>query len=125
MKTTLLGGAVAFSLAVAALAQSPVDPSVPARAIDKIPLMAIKSGESIVMVGGALILLSTAGDVSRVEAEMILPNGTRILPNGNVVARDGKNSRLVNGQMIMPTGEIMAAPSTLFGSDKPKAPMPQ
>lgn len=125
MKTFLLSGAFILSLAAATLAQAPSDAAGTNKMIEKIPLLPLRSGESIVMVGGALIILSTAGDVSRVEAELILPNGTRVLPNGNVIARDGKTTRMVNGQMMMPTGEIMAAPTTLFGGEKMKTPAAQ
>lgn len=79
--------------------------------IELVPLVA---GDSVAMLGNALILLQKDGDIQRVNFEMILSNGTRLLPTGTIIFRTGVMTKLSNGQMLTASGDVIPAPASIF-----------
>ena len=69
------------------------------------PVLAVEK-DGIMMMGGKLMMMHDGKEVSRMDREMTLSNGTKIMMNGKMKTKDGKEMQLQEGQTIMLDGKI-------------------
>ena len=60
----------------------------------------------IMMQDGKLMMMHDGKEVSRMDRETTLSNGTRILTNGKMIMKDGKEMKLQEGQTVMLDGKM-------------------
>jgi len=60
----------------------------------------------IMMQDGKLMMMHDGKEVSRMDRETTLSNGTRILMNGKMIMKDGKEMKLQEGQTVMLDGKM-------------------
>lgn len=70
------------------------------------PVLAVEK-DGIMMMEGKLMMMQDGREVSRMDREMTLSDGTRIMMNGKIKRKDGKEIQLQEGQTIMLDGKIM------------------
>jgi len=56
---------------------------------------------------GKLMMMHDGREVSRMDREMTLSNGTKIMMNGKMKMKNGKEMQLQEGQMVMLDGKMM------------------
>ena len=67
--------------------------------------------DGIIMKDGKMWRMHDGKEISRMDRETTLHNGTKILMSGKMVTKDGKEIQMHEGQMIMMDG-------TMMGGDK-------
>jgi hypothetical protein len=87
-----------IALAVVALALSFSFLVVPAMAAEK---------DGVMMKDGKMVRLQEGKDIGRMDREMIMTNGTRVMMNGKMVLKDGKEGKLQEGQIMMLDGKLI------------------
>lgn len=87
-----------IALAVAALALSFSFLGVPAMAAEK---------DGVMMKDGKMVRLQDGKDIGRMDREMTMTNGTRVMMNGKMVLKDGKEGKLQEGQSLMLDGKLI------------------
>lgn len=63
--------------------------------------------DGIMMKDGKLMMMHDGKEVSRMDREMTLSNGTKIMMNGKMMMKDGKEMQLKEGQTVMMDGKMM------------------
>jgi hypothetical protein len=96
MKTFYLAPIFSALLASAAFAQSPSDPSAGA-ASRTLPVASARDGFTL---RGTEPVMTREGVTTKVEREVRLPNGLRVLPDGSVTMRDGSTTTLRPNQLL-------------------------
>jgi hypothetical protein len=74
------------------------------------PIVAAEK-DGIMMKDGKLMMMHDGKEVSRMDRETTLSNGTKIMMNGKMKMKNGKEIQLQEGQMVMMDG-------TMMGGDK-------
>ena len=62
--------------------------------------------DSLVMKDGKMWRVHGGSEIGPMDRETTLSNGTRILMNGKMITKDGKESQLQEGQMVMLDGKM-------------------
>jgi hypothetical protein len=70
------------------------------------PVLAVEK-DGIMMKDGKLMMMHDGREVSRMDREMTLSNGTKIMMNGKMKMKNGKEIQLQEGQMVMMDGKMM------------------
>lgn len=70
------------------------------------PVLAVEK-DSIMMMDGKLMMMHDGREVSRMDRETTLSDGTKIMMNGKIKRKDGKEIQLQEGQSIMLDGKMM------------------
>ena len=70
------------------------------------PVLAVEK-DGIMMKDGKLMMMHDGREVSRMDREMTLSNGTKIMMNGKMKMKNGKEMQLQEGQMVMMDGKMM------------------
>lgn len=97
---------LSISLAGGVYAQAPLNQNFPDPATRSIP-MGKRDG---FFVQGNKVYIVRAGVTTLVEREMLFPNGIRVLPNGTVTLRDGRETTLLPRQWLTFEGSIDEIP---------------
>ena len=63
--------------------------------------------DGIMMKDGKLMMMHDGKEVSRMDREMTLSNGTKITMKGKMKMKNGKEMQLQEGQMVMLDGKMM------------------
>jgi hypothetical protein len=63
--------------------------------------------DGIMMKDGKLMMMHDGKEVSRMDREMTLSNGTKITMKGKMKMKNGKEMQLQEGQMVMMDGKVM------------------
>jgi hypothetical protein len=63
--------------------------------------------DGIMMKDGKMTMMHSGKEVSRMDRETTLSNGTKVMMNGKMVTKDGKEIQMHEGQMIMMDGKMM------------------
>ena len=117
MKTIHLVPILSALLLSTAVAQEKADPNAapPASA----PALAAPSSHDGFVLRGIEAVIIRNGVASVVEREVILPNGLRVLPNGNVTLRDGTATTLRTNQLLTFEGKFEdLAPAAQSGAPR-------
>ena len=69
--------------------------------------------DGVMMKNGKMTMMQDGKEVTRMDRETTLSDGTRIMMNGKMVTKGGKEVQMKEGQMVMMDGKMM-------GSDKEK-----
>ncbi|MEO6307166.1 MAG: DUF6799 domain-containing protein [Nitrospiraceae bacterium] len=87
-----------ITLAVVGLALSLSFLAVPAMAVEK---------DGVMMKGGKMVRLTEGKEIGRMDREMTMSNGTRVMMNGKILMKDGKEVQLQEGQVVMLDGKFI------------------
>ena len=87
-----------ITLAVVGLALSVSFLAVPAMAVEK---------DGVMMRSGKMIRVTEGKEISRMDRETTMSNGTRVLMNGKMLTKDGKETQLQEGQTVMLDGKLV------------------
>ena len=87
-----------MTLAVVGLALSVSFFAVPAMAVEK---------DGVMMRSGKMIRVTEGKEISRMDRETTMSNGTRVLMNGKMLTKDGKETQLQEGQTVMLDGKLV------------------
>jgi hypothetical protein len=71
-----------------------------------VPAMAVEK-DGVMMKGGKLIRVTEGKEISRMDRETTMSNGTRVMMNGKMLMKDGKEMQLQEGQTIMLDGKLV------------------
>ena len=96
MKTFSLALALSACLLAAAFAQAPSDANT-ANAGRTLLGGSARDGFTL---RGAEVVMTRDGVTSKVDREVVLPNGLRVLANGNITLRDGSSTALRPNQLL-------------------------
>jgi len=103
MKTFTLTAIISAALVAAASAQTPTNsnfPDPPQRSI------ATGTARDGFFIRGSKVYMVNKGVTTLVEREMLFPNGLRVLPDGTVTLRDGRETTLLRNQWLDFQGSI-------------------
>jgi hypothetical protein len=70
------------------------------------PAMAVEK-DGVMMRDGKLWRLQDGKEIGRMDRETTLSNGTKVAMNGKMMMKDGKESQLQEGQIIMLDGKLI------------------
>jgi hypothetical protein len=63
--------------------------------------------DGIMMKGGKMTVMQDGREISRMDRETTLSNGTKVMMKGKLVTKDGKEMQMQEGQMVMMDGKMM------------------
>jgi len=86
-----------ITLAVVGLALSLSFLAVPAMAAEK---------DGVMMKDGKMWRLQDGKEIGRMDRETTMANGTRVMMNGKMMMKDGKEGQLQEGQIMMLDGKM-------------------
>lgn len=72
------------------------------------PVLAVEK-DGIMMMDGKLMMMNDGKEVSRMDREMTLSDGTKIMMNGKIKRKDGEEIQLKEGQTIMLDGKMIGS----------------
>lgn len=87
-----------ITLAVVGLALSVSFLAAPAMAVEK---------DGVMMKGGKVIRVSEGKEIARMDRQTTMSNGTKVMMNGKMLMKDGKEMQLQEGQSIMLDGKLV------------------
>ena len=67
--------------------------------------------DGVMMKNGKMMMMQDGKEVTRMDRETTLSDGTRVMMNGKMVMKGGKEMQMKEGQTVMMDGKMM-------GSDK-------
>ena len=70
------------------------------------PVMAAEK-DGVMMKDGKMWRLQDGKEIGRMDRETTMSNGTKVLMNGKMMMRDGKELQLQEGQIMMLDGKLM------------------
>jgi|ERR1700704_159292 uncharacterized protein DUF6799 len=70
------------------------------------PVMAVEK-DGVMMRDGKMWRLQDGKEIGRMDRETTMSNGTKVLMNGKMMMRDGKELQLQEGQIMMLDGKLM------------------
>jgi len=65
--------------------------------------------DGVMMKSGKIVRMQDGLDIGRMDREMTMRNGTRVMMNGKMVMKDGKEMQLAEGQAVMLDGKLIEA----------------
>ena len=63
--------------------------------------------DGVTMRDGKMWRMQDGREVGRMDSQTTLSNGTKVLMNGKIVTKDGKEMQLQEGQIVMLDGKLM------------------
>ena len=63
--------------------------------------------DGIMMKDGKMTMMQDGKEISRMDRETTLSNGSRVMMKGKLVTKDGKEMQMTEGQMVMMDGKMM------------------
>jgi hypothetical protein len=63
--------------------------------------------DGVMMKDGKMTRMQDGKDIGRMDREMTIANGTRIMLNGKMVTKDGKHMQMTEGQTVMLDGKMV------------------
>jgi hypothetical protein len=63
--------------------------------------------DGVMMKNGKMTMMQDGKEVTRMDRETTLSDGTRVMMNGKMVMKDGKEMQMKEGQMVMMDGKMM------------------
>jgi hypothetical protein len=63
--------------------------------------------DGVMMKDGKMTRMQDGKDIGRMDREMTISNGTRIMLNGKMVTKDGEHMQLTEGQTVMLDGRMV------------------
>jgi len=70
------------------------------------PVMAVEK-DGVMMKGGKMVRMTEGKEIGRMDRETTMSNGTRVMMNGKMVMKDGKEGQLQEGQIMMLDGKLI------------------
>ncbi len=70
------------------------------------PVMAAEK-DGVMMKDGKMVRLTEGKEIGRMDREMTMANGTKVTMNGKMKMKDGKETQLQEGQIMMLDGKMM------------------
>ena len=70
------------------------------------PIMAAEKN-GIMMKDGKMTMMQDGKEITRMDRETTLSNGSRVMMKGKLVTKDGKEMQMTEGQMVMMDGTMM------------------
>ena len=70
------------------------------------PIMAAEKN-GIMMKDGKMTMMQDGKEITRMDRETTLSNGSRVMMKGKLVTKDGKEMQMTEGQMVMMDGKMM------------------
>lgn len=70
------------------------------------PVLAAEK-DGVTMKDGKMVRLQEGKDIGRMDRETTLSNGTRVMMNGKMMMKDGKEMQLQEGQIMMLDGKLV------------------
>ncbi len=71
------------------------------------PATAVHELNNCVVMRGDQVWLMKDGATTKLDKEMTMKNGTKVMTNGDYVTKDGKKMKLENGQYIDMDGNVV------------------
>jgi hypothetical protein len=71
-----------------------------------LPVVAAEK-DGIMMKDGKMTMMQDGKEITRMDRETTLSNGTKVMMKGKLVTKDGKEMQLQEGQMVMMDGKMM------------------
>ena len=62
--------------------------------------------DGIMMKDGKMVMFHDGKEIGRMDRETTMSNGVKVMMNGKLVMKDGKESQLQEGQMLMMDGKM-------------------
>jgi len=63
--------------------------------------------EGVMMKNGKMTMMQDGKEVTRMDRETTLSDGSRVMMNGKMVMKGGKEMQMKEGQMVMMDGKLM------------------
>jgi len=63
--------------------------------------------DGVMMKDGKMTRMQDGKDIGRMDREMTISNGTRIMLDGKMVTKDGKHMQMTEGQTVMLDGKMV------------------
>ena len=63
--------------------------------------------DGIMMKDGKMTMMVDGKEITRMDRETTLSNGTKVMMKGKLVTKDGKEMQMTEGQMVMMDGKMM------------------
>ena len=63
--------------------------------------------DGVMMKNGKMTMMQDGKEVTRMDRETTLSDGTRVMMNGKMVTKDGKEVQMKEGQTVMMDGKMM------------------
>jgi hypothetical protein len=63
--------------------------------------------DGIMMKDGKMTMMVDGKEITRMDRETTLSNGTKVMMKGKLITKDGKEMQLQEGQMVMMDGKMM------------------
>jgi hypothetical protein len=71
-----------------------------------VPAMAVEK-DGVMMKEGKMWRLQDGKEIGRMDRETILTNGAKVMMNGKMLMKDGKEMQIQEGQIVMLDGKMM------------------
>jgi hypothetical protein len=71
--------------------------------------------DGIMMKDGKMVRFHDGKEIGRMDRETTMSNGAKVMMNGKMVMKDGKESQLQEGQMLMMDGKMMEGGKDMAG----------
>jgi hypothetical protein len=63
--------------------------------------------DGVMMKNGKMMMMQDGKEVTRMDREMTLSDGTKVMMNGKMVMKGGKEMQMKEGQMVMMDGKMI------------------
>ncbi|THJ09062.1 MAG: hypothetical protein CAF43_014320 [Nitrospira sp. CG24C] len=63
--------------------------------------------DGIMMKGGKMVMMQDGKEVTRMDRETTLSDGTKVMMNGKMLVKGGKEMQMKEGQTVMMDGKMM------------------
>jgi hypothetical protein len=63
--------------------------------------------DGIMMKDGKMTMMVDGKEITRMDRETTLSNGTRVMMKGKLITKEGKEMQMQEGQMVMMDGKMM------------------
>jgi hypothetical protein len=80
------------------------------------PVVAVEK-DGVMMKNGKMTMMQDGKEVTRMDRETTLSDGTKVMMNGKMVMKGGKEVQMKEGQMVMMDGKMMESGKSM-ASDK-------
>jgi hypothetical protein len=71
--------------------------------------------DGIMMKDGKMMMMHSGKEISRMDRETTLSDGTKVMMNGKLVMKGGKEMQMKEGQMVMMDGKMMEGGKGIAG----------
>lgn len=71
--------------------------------------------DGVMMKNGKMTMMQDGKEVTRMDRETTLSDGTKVMMNGKMVMKGGKEMQMKEGQMVMMDGKMMEGGKSMAG----------